>query len=101
VVCARTCAREPRSCGAPARAVRLVGDFCRSERAADDQLRERVSHLAVGFQVGLDVLLQCGPSRPGRTGLGRALTRVRNFVERFMPLCEDMAGGMGGSRAVG
>ena len=36
---------------------RLVGDFYRSERAADDQLRQRVRHLAVGLQVGLDVLL--------------------------------------------
>ena len=47
------------------------------------------------------VRTQCGPTRPGGTGLGRALTRVRNFVERFMTLCEDMAGGMGGTRAVG
>jgi hypothetical protein len=36
---------------------RLVGHFYRSERAADDQLRERVGDLAVGLQVGLDVLL--------------------------------------------
>jgi hypothetical protein len=28
---------------------RLVGDFYRSERAADDQLRERVGDLAVGL----------------------------------------------------
>jgi hypothetical protein len=26
---------------------------------------------------------------------------VRNLVERFMTLCEDMAGGMGGTPAVG
>ena len=26
---------------------------------------------------------------------------VRNLVERFMTLCEDVAGGMGGTRAVG
>jgi hypothetical protein len=26
---------------------------------------------------------------------------VRNFVERFMTVCEDVAGGMGGTRAVG
>jgi hypothetical protein len=32
---------------------RLVGDFYRSERATDDQLRERVGDLAVGLQVGL------------------------------------------------
>jgi hypothetical protein len=28
-------------------------------------------------------------------------TRVRNVVERFMTLCEDVAGGMGGTRPVG
>jgi hypothetical protein len=27
--------------------------------------------------------------------------RVRNLVERFMTLCEDVAGGMGGTRALG
>jgi len=40
---------DPGQSGTPARVVRLVGDFCRGERAADDQLRERVGHLAIGI----------------------------------------------------
>jgi hypothetical protein len=50
-------------------------------------------------------------SASGRAGLSRALDptmlagedggRVRNLVARFMTLREDVAGGMGGTRAVG
>jgi len=38
------------------RVVHLV-DSCQGERATDDQLGQRVRHLAVGLQVGLHVLL--------------------------------------------
>jgi hypothetical protein len=40
-----------RSSSAFARAARLLGDLDGGERAADDQLRERVSNLTVGLQV--------------------------------------------------
>jgi hypothetical protein len=46
-----------RSSSAFAPTVRLVGYLDRDERAADDQLRERVGDPAIGLQVGLDVLL--------------------------------------------
>jgi hypothetical protein len=38
-------------------AAHLVPDLSGGESAANDQLSERVGHLAVGLQVGLDVLL--------------------------------------------
>src|SRR5437762_712139 len=38
-------------------AAHLVRDLSGGEEAADDQLRERVRDLAVGLQVGLNVLL--------------------------------------------
>jgi hypothetical protein len=50
-------AQRTRSSSVFAGAAHLVRDLDRGERSADDQLRERIGDLAVGLQVGLDVLL--------------------------------------------
>ena len=56
-----TSPESPASCRALA-AVRLTDDLGGCERAADDRLSERVRHLAVGLQVGPDMLLHGEPT---------------------------------------